>query len=151
MTLQYVQFSDETHTKIISWFASGDNDPEVWPNQGTVEEDDPRWLDYINPPPDLLAINSAKLQSLTRLANDQKTALTARIGTINDAIELEMQTPEEEAELIVRTAQLKQWKTYAVLLGRVTAQSGWFTTIVWPAQPAGGMDLTVSARAPQSV
>lgn len=98
-------------------------------------------------PEEILARQSAFLQGYTQLAASQKTALTNRIGTILDAIDLEMATPEEEAELPVRQAQLTAWKKYAVLLGRVTAQPDWPETVVWPAQPADGMDLSVSAVA----
>jgi hypothetical protein len=109
--------------------------------------------EFVSPPPpplteaELLAIQSQKLQGLSQIATAQKTALTNRIGTLNDAIELEMATPEEEAELPVRTLQLKAWKTYAILLGRVTTQTGWYSTVTWPVQPTEGMDLTVSAVA----
>lgn len=109
---------------------------------------------YVAPPPtpeEVLASQSAKLQSLTQLANAQKLALTNRISTINDAIELEMATLEEETELPKRVLQLKAWKTYAVLLGRVTSQVGWPPDVEWPAQPLEGMDLTVSANPPQTV
>ena len=109
---------------------------------------------YVAPPPtdaEILASQSAKLQGLTQLSTAQKSALTNRISTINDAIELEMATPEEEAELPIRVLQLKAWKTYAVLLGRVTSQVGWPPEVTWPVQPAEGMDLTVSATAPQTV
>jgi hypothetical protein len=105
---------------------------------------------YVPPPPtdaEIIAANTSKLQQYTQLATAQKSALTNRIGTLNDAIELEMATPEEEAELPVRTLQLKAWKTYAVLLGRVTTQAGWALTVEWPVQPTAGMDLTVSAVA----
>jgi hypothetical protein len=103
------------------------------------------------PPPtaqEILEQQSAKLQGLTQLANAQKVALTARIGTLNDSVELEMATPEEVAELPVRTAQLLEWKRYAVLLGRVTLQPGWPPVVDWPVQPLAGMDLTVSASRP---
>lgn len=104
------------------------------------------------PPTDeqLIAINTSTLQQLTQLATAQKVALTNRIGTLNDAIDLDMATPAEVAELPVRTAQLKAWKTYAVLLGRVTTQPGWALTVTWPVQPTEGMDLTVSASAPET-
>lgn len=105
------------------------------------------------PPPtpaEILASQSAKLQLLKQLAEAQKVALSARIGVLNDAIELEMSTPEEEAELPTRVLQLKAWKTYAVLLGRVTGQSGWPPEVDWPVQPTGGMDLTISASAPEA-
>lgn len=149
MAIVYVRFTDGTKTAINGVFASP-QDPEYWDNLGEVEDDDPRYLQYMNPPPDWLAINSGKLQGLTQLAASQKVALTNRIGTLNDAIELEMATHEEEAELPVRTAQLKAWKTYAVLLGRVTSQAGWPPEVSWPVQPAEGMDLTVSASAPET-
>lgn len=106
------------------------------------------------PPPtpaEILASQSVKLQGLTQLAAAQKSALTNRISTLNDAIELEMATQAEEVELPVRILQLKAWKTYAVLLGRVTSQAGWPPEVNWPVQPADGMDLTVSATTPEVV
>jgi hypothetical protein len=62
-----------------------------------------------------------------------------------------MATPDEIAELPLRQSQLLEWKRYAVYLGRVTSQVGWALTVEWPAQPVGGMDLTVSAAAPEVV
>lgn len=112
----------------------------------------PAWIDL--PPPteaQLLAIASAKLQTANQLASAQKTALTDRIGVINDAIEFEEATPAELTELPVRQAQLTAWKRYAILLGRVTAQPGWYATVDWPVQPDEGMDLTVSAASPETV
>jgi hypothetical protein len=144
----YVQFEDSTETKIIGVY--GCPQPETTPNQGEIEDTDPRYLAWLNPPPDYLAINSAILQGLKHLAEQQKAAITNRIGTLNDAIELELATPEEEAELPSRVLQLKQWKTYAILLGRVTTQAGWPVTVAWPLQPANGMDLTVSAASPDA-
>jgi hypothetical protein len=98
-------------------------------------------------PEEVLASQSAKLQAAIQLAAAQKNALTERISQINDAIDFGDVTPAEEAELPVRTSQLAAWKRYATLLGRVTAQAGWYETVVWPAQPTEGMDLTVSAVA----
>lgn len=103
---------------------------------------------YVAPPPtseQVLLINSTKLQTANQLAAAQKTALTNRIGTLQDAIDLDMATPPEVVELPLRQAQLKAWKTYAILLGRVTTQAGWHMTPEWPAQPENGMDLSVSA------
>lgn len=108
---------------------------------------------YVAPPPssaEIIAANTTKLQAANQLATAQKTALTNRIGTLNDAIELEMATPEEVAELPVRQAQLLEWKRYAVFLGRVTTRAGWALTVEWPVQPTGGMDLTTNASAPQT-
>ncbi len=101
-------------------------------------------------PAEVLSSQSAKLQGLTQLASSQKVALTNRISTLNDAIELEEATPEEVAELPIRQAQLLNWKRYAIYLGRVTSQEGWPLEVEWPVQPTEGMDLTVSAVAPGS-
>lgn len=125
-------------------------DPALYPNQGELADDDQRVLDYLNPPQNILTTQSAKLQGLIQLASAQKIALTNRIGVLNDAIELEEATPDEVAELPVRQAQLLEWKRYAIYLGRVTTQEGWPPDVVWPIQPAEGMDLTVSALAPDS-
>jgi len=145
-TTIYVQIIDGRITAVF-W---SPQDPEYWPGLVVMEDDDPRYLAWLNPPVDVLAVQSAKLQSLTQLAAAQKAALTDRVSTLNDSIELEMATTQEVAELPVRTAQLKQWKTYAVLLGRVTSQSGWPSEVTWPTQPAEGMDLTVSAVDPET-
>lgn len=40
-----VSFSDDTEAKIVASF-SCPQDPEVWPNQGTVDSDDERWTSY---------------------------------------------------------------------------------------------------------
>lgn len=99
------------------------------------------------PPPtseELEASRKVELLTVTQLAANQKSALNNRIGVINDAIEYEEATPEEVAELPQRQAQLTAWKKYAVQLGRVTAQPGWYETVIWPEQPTEGIDLGVS-------
>lgn len=45
MTTLNVQFSDGTHTAIITVF-SAPQGPEYWPNCGTVESSDTIWKDY---------------------------------------------------------------------------------------------------------
>lgn len=123
--------------------------------EGTVVVEGDSYVDGVFGPPiipqptpqEILDSQSAILVSLKQIAEAQKTALTNRVGTLNDAIELEMATPEEVAELPIRKDQLVEWKRYAVLLGRVTSQAGWPPNVDWPAQPAEGMDLSVSARA----
>jgi hypothetical protein len=148
--MTFVQYSGASEESIIAVFA-GPQDPEVWPNLGVVEDDDPRYLAFLHPPRNILADQSEELQKLTQLATAQKLAITNRISVLNDAIELEIATQEEEAELPVRTAQLKKWKTYAVLLGRVTGQPGWPLEVEWPVQPTEGMDLTVSVTTPDTI
>jgi len=113
---------------------------------GATDTGRPIWVPV--PPPSseaILIINSAKLQQETQLAAQQKTALANRIGTLQDAVDLEEATPEEIVELPLRQAQLLEWKRYAIYLGRVTTQSGWHMTVDWPQKPAQGMDLSVSA------
>lgn len=100
------------------------------------------------PPPtpeEILASQSAKLVALKAVANAQKIALTNRISELNDAVEYEVATPEEIAELPVRVAQRKSWGLYSIDLGRVTSQEGWPPNVTWPTQPAEGMDLSVSS------
>ena len=116
----------------------------------SAHENDGEWSfePYTPPPPtpeQIIASQSSTLQQLNQLAAAQKAALTNRIGVINDAIEFEEATQQEIAELPIRQVQLTAWKRYAVLLGRVTAQEGWPPNVIWPEQPAEGMDLTVSA------
>lgn len=108
---------------------------------------------YVAPPPtdaEIIALNTVRLQQYTQLSTSQKNALTVRVGTLQDAIELDIATPDEIAEIPVRQAQLLDWKRYAVFLGRVTLQAGWALTVEWPEQPTDGMDLTVSAVATES-
>lgn len=87
------------------------------------------------PDPDWLAVNTIELERLQRLTNAQVTALQGRVDAINDAVDLDMATPAEISEQPVRTAQLKAWKTYRILLGRVSTQTTWPSAPTWPVQP----------------
>lgn len=49
MTTKFVQFSDSTEDVIVALFGCA-QDPTVYPNQGELAEDDPRYLTFINPP-----------------------------------------------------------------------------------------------------
>jgi hypothetical protein len=51
-----------------------------------------------------------------------------RIAPLQDAIELDRATPEDEAALL-------QWKGYRVDLNRIEDQEGFPSDIEWPAQP----------------
>lgn len=42
----FVQFSDETKTKVVTVFDSR-QDEDAFPNQGVVSETDPLWLAYL--------------------------------------------------------------------------------------------------------
>ena len=45
--MAHVQFSDETKTKIISWF-NCQQDASEWDNLGEVEDDDPRLVEFFD-------------------------------------------------------------------------------------------------------
>ncbi|WNP29052.1 tail fiber assembly protein [Morganella morganii] len=64
-------------------------------------------------------------------AEIQKQALMAEasdvIAPLQDAVDLDMATPEEESAL-------KEWKKYRVLLNRVDTSPG--VGVVWPTRPA---------------
>jgi hypothetical protein len=42
---KFIQFEDDTETVVIASF-SCPQDPDVFPNQGAVESDDPRYLAF---------------------------------------------------------------------------------------------------------
>ncbi len=78
---------------------------------------------HINPPvteEQLIAQAESKKQ---RLLSEAAEA----IAPLQDAVDLDMATPEEEA-------QLKEWKKYRVMLNRVDTSPGADT--VWPTPPA---------------
>lgn len=55
MTIKYVEFTDEAETKILTSFSCPQPWPEYYPHQGTVEDTDARWLEFmqrLNPEPD---------------------------------------------------------------------------------------------------
>lgn len=47
----YVNFSDVTKTVIVAVFGCA-QDPEAYPNQGTVEASDPMWKAFYNSMPE---------------------------------------------------------------------------------------------------
>jgi hypothetical protein len=100
---------------------------------------------------DLLRDTTADLNARTRLATAQITALQGRIDAINDAIDGDYALPEEVDEKPIRVSALTDWKTYRVLLGRVTGQPIWPTQPAWPEQPAPYNEETTVARAAPSI
>lgn len=112
---------DETGTKVVSLFG-GPQDPEVYPNLAEIEDDDPRYLAFMSPPPDYLVLAIAE--------RDQRLAeATIRIAPLQDAVDLEEATAAE-------IALLKRWKKYRVDLSRIEQQPGFPTDVVWPVIPA---------------
>lgn len=137
----YIDVSDRPEITAGSWY------------DATLGEfvDEPPYVEPEPTPEQILASQSAILVSLKAEANAQKTALNNRVSELNDAIEYDVATPAETAELPLRIAQRKAWGLYAIELGRVTTQAGWPPDVVWPTKPTEGMDLTVSAAAPEIV
>lgn len=101
--MPYVQRDDDNH--VVGLYA------RLQPGFAEEWMDDPVEL-WVPPPTEteILASQSLILQQATQLAATQKTALTNRIGTINDAIGFEEATPAESLELPVRQARLTKWK-----------------------------------------
>ena len=82
-----------------------------------------------------LLFNTTEVERLQRLANAQVTALQGRVDTLNEAIEDGDALPSEIAEQPIRTAQLKAWKDFRKLVGRVSLQATWPQAPLWPVQP----------------
>ena len=123
----YVQFSDDTHTIIVSVFGNA-QDPEIYPNQGEVEEDDPRYLAYINPQPTITELSAAARQQrdiLFRTVSDPGTLMAQR------ALRLAT-TPEGIA---YAQGKLAEMDAYAIALQGIAEQAGFPATINWPIAP----------------
>lgn len=50
MNTVFVQYADSSQREVVSVFGC-QQDPDIYPNQGEVDDDDPRYLAFINPPP----------------------------------------------------------------------------------------------------
>lgn len=99
---------------------------------------------------DLLRVTTAELNTRTRLATAQVTALQSRVDAINDAIAGDYALPEAVEEKPLRVSALADWKKYRVLLGRVTGLPVWPGAPTWPDQPEPYNEETTVARAIQS-
>lgn len=69
-----IQFADSTEQTIVAYF-SCPQDPDAWPNQGTVEDNDPRYIAFINPPETLAQKAAALLSSGIAIASTGTAAL----------------------------------------------------------------------------
>lgn len=74
MTTIYVQFEDATETKVISVFGVP-QDVTVWPNQGAIEDTDPRYQDFVNPPETTAQKAAALLAAGLTITSTGSTAL----------------------------------------------------------------------------
>lgn len=124
----YVQFSDELKTAVVSVFGSH-QDPIDWPNQGEVDDDDPRYLAYIRPQPssDDLAL-SARTQRDTLLRTIYDTGINMALRAARTA-----STPEG---IIHAESKIAELDAYAELLLEIPNQPGFPLTIIWPDLPS---------------
>lgn len=87
---------------------------------GADKKGKPAWIDIPPPPKEqLIAEAEAKKQALIA------EAATA-IAPLQDAVDLDMATPEEDAKL-------KEWREYRVILNRVDTSTA--PDISWPVKP----------------
>lgn len=121
-------------------------DMELMAGETYVEEIPQELIDAIAAQ-ELLRVMTADLNSRTRLATAQISALQSRIDAIDDAIDGDYALPEEVGEKPSRVSALAEWKKYRVLLGRVTGLPVWPTDPSWPEQPEPYNEETSVSRA----
>lgn len=95
------------------------------PNGKKIGSDNgrPVWIELPEKTTDELIVE-AQSKILTFLAS-----ASDKIAPLQDAVDLGIATTEE-------TTSLTAWKTYRVAVNRVPTQSGFPTTIDWPAMPS---------------
>ena len=119
----FVQFADSSLTAIIAAFGSP-QDETVYPNQGEVTEDDPRYIAFFaasNPVQSVTEINQATRNRLL-------AAAAIAIAPLQDAVDLEEATTAEQA-------LLKAWKQYRVAVNRFDVS---LVSPLWPDPPQSG-------------
>lgn len=113
----FVQFDDEKEERILSIFDCP-QDPAVWPNQGTVEADDPRYLSHP-------VIRLQMMNDSFDLARVWRDAEIVRVSWLRDRHRDEV---EVGAEPTLTTAQ------YTELLAYIKALRDWPATAEFPAE-----------------
>lgn len=101
-------------------------------NKDTWEQDVKKgWEEISKQEAELIANPPPTKEQLIEQAEAKKQHLLSEaaeaIAPLQDAVDLDMATPEEEA-------LLKEWKKYRVMLNRVDASLG--ADVVWPTPPA---------------
>lgn len=81
-----------------------------------------------------------EVQGLLKGRNEDAAAQVARIqdriDTLGYGIDLGEATAKDETEQQELIGNLKEWKAYKFVLGKVTSQSAWPKEPEWPVQPA---------------
>ena len=120
MTNVYVRFANSNEATIVAVFGCP-QDPEVYPNQGTIEDDDPRYLQFLNPQPTPEQILAAKQAQKSQLLNSASLAMTP--------IYMALQLGDAAGAV---TVSAKAWRAYYVALEAVDIT---VDIPVWPAPP----------------
>lgn len=116
----WVQFSDATQLRITSVFWSP-QDPTDWPDLVELQDDDPRYLAFINPQPTQEEILAAKEAKRQLLMNSASIAMTP----VFLALQLGDATDDE-------TLSAKAWRAYYVALQAVDIS---VDNPEWPVSP----------------
>ena len=119
MSIVFVQFESEKETVVISVFGCP-QDPEVWPNQGEVEEDDPRYQAFIHP--------ELQPAAILKVKQDQKDALLAAASQAMTPVFMALQLDATDAT----TAKARIWHEYYQALEAVDVT---VSVPVWPTMP----------------
>lgn len=116
----YVLFSDEKQTAICGVFGAPQPDLNVWPNQGTVDADDPRYLAYLDAgrPPSFE-------DEATDIARAWRDAEIVRVSWLRDR-------HRDEVEIGVETSITAE--QYVELLAYIKALRDWPATAEFPAE-----------------
>lgn len=125
--MRYVQFESSEELKIISVFGSP-QDEQYWPNQGVVEDNDPRYMAFIDP--------GSTVEGLAEAARMERDSLLRSVYDpgINMALRaLRMATtPEEQSYAEGKVIELDN---YAQALEDIPEQPGFPQAINWPTAP----------------
>lgn len=105
---------------------------------------------------ELLFLQTAQLNALTRHANAQVSGLAGRITTLDwlidgqdpDDEDYEAPTPADVAERTSLKTRLTKWNSYANKLSKVKAAAGWPSNPTWPAMPEPYTNETSALAAP---
>lgn len=123
----YVQFSDETKTRIVSAFGSP-QDPDEYPFQDELQDDDPRYIAFMNP--------GATTEGLAYSARFQRDAMLRDIYDTGINIALRFRRLAATAEEIsYAESKISELDAFAVALESIPDQPGFPQTIVWPVVP----------------
>ncbi|WP_027921483.1 tail fiber assembly protein [Pseudomonas sp. URMO17WK12:I12] len=121
MSVIHVQFADDTEAVVMTVFGCVQG-PEI-PNQGEIEEEDPRYLSFLES-----RLPSAKDSAESLLLEKLRNA-ELNIAPLRYADELGESNDDDQVQLLA-------WKKYAVALIRVRTQAGFPQIIEWPVAPA---------------